>query len=70
MPKYIVTNYVDIKEIYYLTAESEEEAFDMMCDIQPSESYDLSNNVEIELDDSLDEAEENDLKERKYNNEH
>ena len=67
MPKYIVTNYVDVKEIYYIRAESEEEAFDMVCDSIPNETYDLSNTVEIELDDSLDEAEENNLKERKWN---
>ena len=67
MPKYIVTNYVDLKEIYYIRAESEEEAFDMVCDSIPNETYDLSNNLEIDIDDSLDEAEESDLKERKLN---
>ena len=67
MPKYIITNYVDVKEIYYIRAESEEEAFDTMVDSEPNETYELSNNPEVELDDSLDEAEESDLKERKLN---
>ena len=67
MPKYIVTNYVDVKEIYYIKAESKEEAFDFMVDSEPDETYELSNNPEVELDDSLDEAEESDLKERKLN---
>ena len=68
MPKYIVTNYVDIKEIYYVKAESEEEAFDLMVDLEPDETYELSNNPEVELDDSLDEAKESNLKERTWNN--
>ena len=68
MLKYIVTNYVDVKEIYYIKAKSEEEAFDNMVDSEPDETYELSNNPEVELDDSLDEAEESDLKERKWNN--
>ena len=68
MPKYIVTNYVDVKEVYYVRANSEEEAFDIMVDSEPNETYELSNNPEVELDDSLDEAEESDLKERKWNN--
>lgn len=62
MPKYIVTNYVEVKEVYYIRAESEEEAFDAMVDSEPNEIYELSNNPEIELDDSLDEAQESDLK--------
>ena len=45
----------------------EEEAFDAMVDSEPNETYELSNNPEIELDDSLDEAQESDLKERKWN---
>ena len=69
MPKYIVTNYIDVKEIFYITAENKEEAFDIMCDIQPSETCELNNTVEIDIDDRLDEAEENDLKERKWNEE-
>ena len=68
MPKYIVTNYVDIKEVYYVRAESEEEAFDIMVDSEPDKTFELSNNPEVELDDSLDEAEESDLKERSWNN--
>jgi hypothetical protein len=67
MPKYIITNYVDLKEIYYIRAESEEDAFDIMVDSEPNETYDLSNNPDIEIDDSLDEAQESDLKERKLN---
>ena len=67
MPKYIVTNYVDVKEVYYVKANSEEEAFDIMVDSEPNETYELSNNPEVELDDSLDETEESDLKERKLN---
>lgn len=67
MPKYIITNYVDVKEIYYIRAESEEDAFDIMVDSEPNETYDLSNNPDIEIDDSLDEAQESDLKERKLN---
>ena len=68
MPKYIITNYVDVKEIYYIRADSEEEAFDMICDSEPNEMYELSNNPEVKLDDSLDEDEENNLKERTWNN--
>ena len=68
MHKYIVTNYVDVKEVYYIRANSEEEAFDTMVDSEPNETYELSNNPEVELDDSLDEVEESDLKERKWNN--
>ena len=68
MLKYIVTNYVDVKEVYYIKAESKEEAFDLMIDSEPDETYELSNNPEVELDDSLDETEENDLKERSWNN--
>ena len=41
-----------------------------MVDSEPDETYELSNNPEVELDDSLDEAEESDLKERNYNNEY
>ena len=67
MPKYIITNYVDVKEVYYIKAESKEEAFGLMIDSEPDETYELSNNPEVELDDSLDEAEESDLKERKLN---
>jgi|2_EtaG_2_1085320.scaffolds.fasta_scaffold329211_2 hypothetical protein len=69
MPKYIITNYVDVKEIYYIRADSEEEAFDMICDSEPNEMYELSNNPEIEINDGLDEAEESDLKERSWNEE-
>ena len=69
MPKYIVTNYVDVKEIYYIRADSEEEAFDMICDSEPNETYELSNNPEIEINDGLDEAEENNLKEKRQNEE-
>ena len=67
MPKYIITNYVDVKEIYYIRAESEEDAFDTMVESEPDQMYELSNNPEIEIDDSLDEAQESDLKERKLN---
>ena len=67
MPKYIITNYVDVKEVYYIRAESEEEAFDTMVESEPDQMYELSNNPEIEIDDSLDEAQESDLKERKLN---
>ena len=48
-------------------AESEEDAFDLMVDSEPDETYELSNYPEVELDDSLDEAEESDLKERSWN---
>ena len=68
MRKYMITNYVEIKEVYYIRAESEEEAFDAMVDSEPNETYELSNNPEIELDDSLDEAQESALKERSWNN--
>ena len=49
MPKYIITNYVDVKEVYYIRAESEEDAFDIMVDSEPNETYDFSTKYEEEL---------------------
>ena len=67
MPKYIITNYVDVKEIYYITADSEEDAFDILSESEPDEEHHDNTNYEIDIDNSLDEAEESDLKERRWN---
>ena len=68
MPKYHVVAEDVIHEHYYITANSEEEAEEKIIECNPDETYHKSYDViEIELDDSLDEPEENDLKERKWN---
>ena len=69
MPKYKLTLQTLRDEIWYIKASSEEEAFDMAIDIDPDESKFVGNDEwSIEIDDSLDEAEESDLKERTWNN--
>ena len=72
MPKYKVTRWSEIEEIWYIKADSEEEAFDKIEGDEPDEIFPVGNShceTEIEIDDSLDEAEESDLKERKWNEE-
>ena len=70
MPKYKLTLQTLRDEIWYIKAGSEEEAFDMAIDIDPDESKFVGNDEwSIEEDDSLDEAEENDLKEKRQNEE-
>ena len=71
MPKYIVTLYEEVKQIWYINAADKDEAFDRAEMSDPDEEEYIGNSdYVIEIDDSLDEAEENDLKERNYNNEH
>ena len=69
MPKYKVTRYSEHEEVWYIHAESEEEALHTASTTDPSEMGLIGNSeTEIEIDDSLDEAEESDLKERTWNN--
>ena len=68
MPKYKLTLQTLRDEIWYIRAGSEEEAFDIASETDPDESEFVGNDEwSIEEDDSLDEAEESDLKERKWN---
>ena len=68
MPKYKVTLHTLRDEIWYIEAECEESAFNIACEIDPNESHEVGNDEwNIEIDDSLDEAEESDLKERSWN---
>ena len=68
MPKYKLTLQTLRDEIWYIKADSEEEAFDIASETDPDESEFVGNDEwDIEIDHSLDEAEENNLKERKWN---
>ena len=68
MPKYKLTLQTLRDEIWYIKADSEEEAFDIAGETDPDESEFVGNDEwSIEIDDSLDEAEESDLKERSWN---
>ena len=68
MPKYKLTLQTLRDEIWYIKADSEEEAFDIASETDPDESEFVGNDEwSIEIDDSLDEAEESDLKERSWN---
>ena len=70
MPKYKLTLQTQRDEIWYIEAVCEEEAFEIASEIDSSESHQVGNDEwNKEIDDSLDEAEENDLKERKLNEE-
>ena len=70
MPKYIVTLYEEVRQIWYIKAANKDEAFDKAEMNDPDEEeYFGNSSYNIEIDDSLDEAEENDLKERKLNEE-
>ena len=70
MPKYKLTLQTQRDEIWYIEAVCEEEAFEIASEIDSSESHQVGNDEwNIEIDDSLDEAEESDLKERKWNDE-
>ena len=62
MPKYVVTQWV--QEIYYLKAENEEEAKQMVIMDEANEIEADEDSIEVKEDNSLDESEENDLKER------
>ena len=67
MPKYHIVVESTVHEHYYVNADTEDEAFDMLDD-NPYEVSPKSDQIlKIEIDDSLDEAEESDLKERKWN---
>ena len=67
MPKYHIVVESTVHEHYYVKANTEDEAFDMLDD-NPYEVSPKSDQIlKIELDDSLDEAEESDLKERSWN---
>ena len=68
MPKYKLTLQTQRDEIWYIEAVSEEEALHTASTTDPSEMGLIGNSeTEIEIDDSLDEAEESDLKERGWN---
>ena len=68
MPKYKLTLQTQKDEIWYIKAGSEEEAFDIASETDPDESCHVGNDEwDIEIDHSLDEAEESDLKERSWN---
>ena len=70
MPKYKVTRYSEIQEIWYMKAPDEDAALEIAAMNEPDEMFPVGNSdTDIEIDDSLDEAEENNLKERKWNNE-
>ena len=70
MPKYKLTLQTQRDEIWYIEAVCEEEAFDIASETDPDESHQVGNDEwDIKEDDSLDEAEESDLKERKWNEE-
>ena len=68
MPKYKLTLQTQRDEIWYIKADSEEEAFEIASEIDSSESHQVGNDEwNIEIDDSLDEAEESNLKEKRWN---
>ena len=68
MTKYRVVRYSELQETWYVRADSEEEAFDKIEGEEPHDMGPIGNSqVEIEIDDSLDEAQESDLKERSWN---
>ena len=68
MPKYHIVVESTVHEHYYIKANTEDEAFDIL-DEEPWEVHPKHDEIlKIEIDNSLDEAEENDLKERKWNN--
>ena len=68
MPKYRVVRYSELQETWYVRASSEEEAFEIVDKEEPHDMGPIGNSqIEIEIDDSLDEAQESDLKERSWN---
>ena len=68
MPKYHIVVESVVHEHYYVKADTEDEAYDILNE-EPCEIHPKSDEIlKIEIDDSLDEAEENDLKERTWNN--
>ena len=68
MPKYAINRYYEMRETWYVNAESEEDAFNAIEGHEPHQMEPIGNSTtEIELDDSLDEAQESDLKERSWN---
>ena len=68
MPKYKVTRYSEMVEEWFIKASDEETALEIAAMNEPDEMFPVGNSeTEIEIDDSLDEAEENDLKERSWN---
>ena len=68
MPKYHIVVESTVHEHYYVKANTEDEAFDIL-DEEPWEVHPKHDEIlKIEIDNSLDEAEESDLKERKWNN--
>ena len=70
MTKYRIVRYSELQETWYVRAGSEEEAFDKIEGEEPHDMGPIGNSTtEIEIDDSLDESEESDLKERKWNEE-
>ena len=68
MTKYRVVRYSELQETWYVRADSEEEAFEIIDKEEPHDMGPIGNSTtEIEIDDSLDEAQESDLKERSWN---
>ena len=71
MPKYKVRRHQTIEHIYYINAEDECEAEEIAANRgENSDESDCTDGWEClgaEEDDSLDESEENDLKEKKWN---
>lgn len=68
MPKYAINRYYEMRETWYVKAESEEDAFNAIQGKEPHEMEPLdSSDYEIVVDESLDEAQESDLKERSWN---
>ena len=69
MPKYAINRYYEMRETWYVKAESEEDAFNAIQGHEPHEMEPLdSSDYEIVVDESLDEAEENTLKEQSWRN--
>ena len=69
MQKYKVTRYSEMVEEWHIKASDEETALEIASMNEPDEMFPIGNSeTEIEIDDSLDEAEESDLKERTWNN--
>ena len=69
MPKYRVVRYSEMQETWWIKADSEEEAFHIACETEPDDMGPVGNSdMEVELDDSLDEAEESSLKEQSWRN--
>ena len=68
MPKYKVTRYSELEEEWFINAVDEDAALEIASMNEPDNMFPVGNSTtEIEIDDSLDEAQESDLKERSWN---